>query len=313
MTPLTGEKVRYLYLYCHFANELQATTRKEVIVCGGSIDTPRLLLLNGIGPKSELEELGIKVVKDLPGVGKQLRDHVMAFLSMEVDGSQNDRYSFETNANMLAEAKAMWEKDKSGTFALHHGVLWGGFLKLPGLEEHPEYQDLSKEWQEFLSKDTVPAYEFIGDCLLWPPGTQLAEGNTYMTAAAFLMNAMSEGSITLRSADPEDKPVIDLAYLEHPYDRRVMREALRETYKKLFENPEIKKDIKRQLFGPKSLSDSDIDEFLREAASTVWHMHGTAKMGKAGDTLACVDPSFRVYGIEGLRVADLSVCPLTPK
>jgi choline dehydrogenase-like flavoprotein len=282
-----------------------------VILCAGSIDTPRLLLLNGIGPRSELEALGIDVKKDLPGVGKHLQDHVLTFMSVEVDGKVNDRYSFESNEALNTEAAALWKQDQSGALALQQSCLWGGFLKHPELDKWQEYQDLEQDTQRFLSKDAVPTYEFINNSLLWPPGSKLEEGNSYMTLIAFLMNPQSEGSVTLRSADPTDKPVIDLNYLSHPYDKRIMRETVRSVWQKIVENPTISKDVRRTLCGPKSLSDEDVDEFVRDSASTVWHANGTVMMGKAEDAKACVDASFKVFGIEGLRVADLSVCPLT--
>ncbi|KAF2866413.1 hypothetical protein BDV95DRAFT_505141 [Massariosphaeria phaeospora] len=295
------------------ADGREATSHKEVIICGGAIDTPKLLLLNGIGPSKELEALGIDVVKNLPGVGKQLHDHVMTFLSVEVDTDQNDRYALESNKEMVAEAQALWEKDKSGDFALHHSALWGAFLKLADLEEYPEYKALDKAQQEFLSRDAVPTYEIVGSCVRWPPGTVLPEGSGYFTAIAFLMNPVSVGSITLQSANPADKPVIDLGYLQHPYDRRVLREAIRQTWTKVLDNPDMKQHVKRRLYGPESLSDGDIDAFMKEAATTVWHGNGSVKMGKNDDPLACVDPDLKVYGVEGLRIADLSVCPLTTK
>lgn len=289
-----------------------AISNKEVILCGGTIDTSRLLLLNGIGPKQELEALGIDVKKHLPGVGKHLQDHVLAFMSVETDGAFNGRYAFESDQERLAEAAAAWEQDQTGAFSLQHSALWGGFLKLPGLEQLPEYNDLPQDHQEFLSRDAVPAYEFIGNALLWPPGTQLQEGNSYMTFSAFLMNPQSEGSITLRSSNPNDTPIIQLNYLTHPYDKRIMREAIRSTWKKLVLNPTIASSIRRTIHGPKSMSDEHIDEFMKENASTVWHANGTVMMGKPSDEKTCVDSRFRVVGIDGLRVADLSVCPLTP-
>jgi choline dehydrogenase-like flavoprotein len=289
-----------------------ATSGKEVIICSGAIDTPRLLLLNGIGPAKELEALGINVVKDLPGVGKQLHDHIMTFMSVEVDSIHNNRYAFESNENFTLEADALWKKDKSGAFGLHHSALLGGFLKAPGVKDWPEFQALSPDVQEFLSRDTVPTYELVGNCLLFPPGTVLPEGSSYIGAVAFLMNAQSEGSVTLSSSNAADKLVIDVGYLNHPYDRRGMREAVRQTWTKIFENPDIKPVIKRKIFGPESLSDEDIDAFLTMAVGTVWHANGTVMMGKKENALACVDSSFKVYGVDGLRVADLSVCPLTP-
>jgi choline dehydrogenase-like flavoprotein len=272
-----------------------------------------MLMLNGIGPTKELERLNIPVVKDLPGVGKHLRDHVLSFLCVEIDSKHNNRYGFETSESQMAEAVANWEKDKTGNLALYNSGLWGGFLKLPGLEDLPEYKALAPNTQRFLSQDKTPTYEIIGNCLLFPPGTQLPEGSSYLTSVAFLMNAQSEGAVTLRSADPEDKPEIELNFLQHPYDKRIFREAIRQTWTKVYENPEIKPLIKSRLFAPKSLSDEDVDAFMKDATSTVWHANGTAMMGKPENPQACVDTSFRVYGTQGLRVADLSVCPLTTK
>ncbi|KAH9874821.1 hypothetical protein IAQ61_004011 [Plenodomus lingam] len=289
-----------------------ASAKKEVILCGGAIDTPRLLLVNGIGPKEELEALGIEVKRDLPGVGKHLQDHVLAFMSVEVDGSANDRYAFESDQGRVAEAEAAWKKDKSGAFALSHSCLWGGFFKLPDLQNMAEFQALPKKKQAFLTRDTVPSYEFISNCLLWPPGSKIEEGNSYMTFITFLMNPQSEGSVTLRSSHPSDKPVIRLHYLEHPYDARIFREAIRSTWQKLVLNPGIAPSVVRTICGPASLSDEDVDGFARENAGTVWHANGTVKMGREEDGGACVDTGFRVRGVEGLRVVDLSVAPLTP-
>lgn len=293
------------------ANAITATAKKEVIVCGGSFDSPKLLLLNGIGPKAELEALGIEVKHDLPGVGKHLHDHVMAFMTVEVDGSSNDRYTFESNQASIAEAEEAWKKDQSGAFSLTHSSLWGGFPKLPGLQDLPEYKALPGDQQEFLSRESVPTYEFISNCLLWPPGTQISEGNSYMTFITFLMNPLSEGSVTLRSSNPADKPIIQLNYLTHPYDARVFRESIRATWKKIVENPTIAKSVRKTILGPESLSDEDIDAYARATAGTVWHANGTTKMGRKDDADACVDSDFRVYGVQGLRIADLSVAPLT--
>ncbi|KAL6710344.1 hypothetical protein ACN47E_009290 [Coniothyrium glycines] len=289
----------------------RATAKKEIIICAGAIDTPKLLLRNGLGPKDELETLGIKVKADIPGIGKHLQDHVLAFMTVEMEGNSNDRYAFESSEDRLKEAEEAWNKDQSGAYALTHSVLWGGFLKFDDLEQWEEFKKLPADHQQYLRKPAVPAYEFINNCLLWPPGTQLEKGNTYMTCIAFLMNPQSEGSVTLRSAKPEDKPIIKLNFLTHPYDAKIFREAVRETWHKLVENPTIAKSVIRTITGPKSLNDEDLDTFIAENASTVWHANGTVKMGRKDDPTACVDSEFRVLGIKGLRVADLSVAPLT--
>lgn len=288
-----------------------AYAAKEVVLCAGAIDSPRLLLVNGIGPKSELQSVGVTTKKDLSGVGKHLQDHVLAFMSVEVDGALNDRWAFESDENLMSEAAALWKKDKTGAFALQQSCLWGGFLKHPALESFPEYKALPAATQQFLAKDDVPTFEFINNCLAWPPGVQVEKGNSYMTCIAFLMNPQSEGSVTLRSADPNDKPTVNLNFLTHPYDARIMREAVRSVWSKITQNEVLKASIKRTLCGPASLSDADVDAFIRDNASTVWHANGTVMMGKEGEKDVCVDKDYRVLGVKGLRVADLSVCPVT--
>jgi choline dehydrogenase-like flavoprotein len=289
----------------------EAMASNEVIICGGSIDTPKLLLLNGIGPRSELEALSIDVKVDLPGVGKQLKDHVLTFMTVEVSGSINSKYAFDNNPGLIASAQESWTKDQTGAFALQHSSLWGGFLKLPDLESYEEYSALPPDVQDFLSKDQVPAYEFINNSILWPPGTQLDEGNTYMTFLAFLMNPQSSGSVTLRSANASDKPIITLNFLTHPYDVRVFREAIRNTWQKITGNSVVAPHIVRTILGPKSMEDAELDRFARENASTVWHACGTCKMGREEDAEAVVDREFKVRGAEGLRVVDMSVAPVT--
>jgi choline dehydrogenase-like flavoprotein len=293
------------------ANTTSASASKEVIVCGGAIDSPKLLLLNGIGPKSELEALGIECKVDLPGVGKSLHDHILTFMTVEVSGSINDRYAFESSEDLIAEAEKAWNLDQSGAFALQHSVIWGGFLKLPGLEEMEEFKALPSNVQDFLKEDAVPHYEFGSNCLLWPPGTKLGEGNTYITFIAFLMNPQSRGSVTLLSKNAVDKPVIQLNYLSHPYDRAVMKEAVKETWKKVTSNPVVAPHIVKTILGPKSVGDEDVGQFMKEQVSTVWHAGGTCRMGKQGDEGAVVDKNCKVFGVEGLRVVDMSVAPLS--
>ncbi|KAF1936337.1 choline dehydrogenase [Clathrospora elynae] len=289
----------------------EATAKNEVLLCAGAIDTPKLLLLNGIGPASELSALGIEVKHDLPGVGKHLQDHVLTFMSVEVLGTTNARHAFETSPTLITEAEEAWARDQSGAFLLHYSSLWGGFLKLPDLESFPEYAALPQDMQDFLAKPTVPSYEFASNMPLWPPGTELEQGNTYMTLVTFLMNPMSSGSVTLRSANASCNPIITLNYLTHPYDARILREGIRSTWTKLVDNPVIAPSVVRTLLGPKSMTDVDIDAFVRENANTVRHANGTVKMGKRDDAGACVDSGFRVLGVQGLRVVDMSVAPIT--
>ena len=266
--------------------------------------------MNGIGPRSELEALGIECKVDLPGVGKQLHDHILTFMTVEVAGSINKRYAFESDASLVASAQAAWTHDNSGAFSLHHSSLWGGFLKLPGLENTPAYKALPQDIQSFFSNPAVPHYEFINNALLWPPGTQLEEGNTYMTFLALLMSPQSRGSVSLRSASAADTPIIKLNYLTHPYDTLAMRRAIQATWAKVTQNHVVAPHIVRTLHGPESLSDEHVDAFMREQVTTVWHAGGTCRMGKKGEEGAVVDSEGRVMGVQGLRVVDMSVVPV---
>lgn len=304
---LDGKKV----LGVELVDGRQAMSKKDVILSAGAFDSPKLLLLNGIGPADELGAHGINVVHDLPGVGKNLQDHMLVFLTIEVDPSLTEKDAFESDAAKIAQAQEQWLKDRTGPFTLHNATLFGGFPKLPRLAESAEFKALDKGLQAHLSKPTVPSYEIAGSAPIFPLGFQLAAGSASLTLVAFLMNPLSQGEVTLRSADHHDAPVIDPKYMEHPYDRKSMLEAIREVVTYIRES-ELKKYFKRFIYGPASTSDEDIQEFMKEALDTVWHANGTVKMGKPEDPNACVSPDFRVYGMEGLRVVDMSVSPLTP-
>ncbi|KAF2502442.1 choline dehydrogenase [Lophium mytilinum] len=288
----------------------KATSLKDVIVSAGAFDTPKLLLLNGIGPAAELKAHGIEVVKDLPGIGKNLSDHIMAFVCAEVDADLTERYAFESNSDGVRDAQQLWNESQTGPMAHHNGTLSGGFFKDPHLEEYPEFYALPEDVKQYMSKPTVPAWEVIAGALLFPPGSQLSPNSDYLSTVTFLMNPQSKGEITLRSANPQDTPIIDFKYMEHPYDRKVMTEAVRSTVD-LFQKSDLKKYFKRFLFAPENGSDESVQKFLKDAVGTVWHAHGTAKMGRPDDSTACVDTAFRIFGVDGLRVVDLSVAPVT--
>lgn len=127
------------------------------------------------------------------------------------------------------------------------------------------------------------------------------------------MNVQAKGSISLKSANPQDDPVINPNLLGHEFDRRVMIEGVKEAMRLLTDSP-LKSQIQMVFRGPASTADADIETFLEQWADTTWHASGTAKMGPPGqDAQTCVDAEYKVIGLDGLRVADLSVCPFVPK
>lgn len=230
---------------------------KEVILCAGAIDSPKILLLSGIGKAAELEALGIKVVHELPGVGKNLQDHVIASMSVQVDGALSDRHTFESDPEGLKRARELWLKDGSGPLSHHHGSLLVGFLKLPALLESEEFKALDAETREYLSRPSVPLFEMVAGVSMLPPVFSKVADKAYLSWVTFLLNSQSRGEITLRSADPNDAPVINPKHLEHPYDRKALLESIRETMR-FQQHSAIGKYLQEYVQGPKSTSDEDI-------------------------------------------------------
>jgi choline dehydrogenase-like flavoprotein len=138
-----------------------ALSNREVILTAGSIDTPKLLLLSGIGPAAELAALDIKVVKDLPGVGKNFQDHVIINMTCQVSSDMSTRWSYESSPAKQEAARKEWTENKTGPLNeiyTNAGVVW---LKLPSLPATPEFQALDAETQAFLNQETVPHFEII--------------------------------------------------------------------------------------------------------------------------------------------------------
>lgn len=180
------------------------------------------------------------------------------------------------------------------------------FNKLPSLHTTPEFLALDADLQEYLKKDTVPHYETAFGGPKSPPTAIVPEGFEYLNIAIFAMNAQSSGSITLST--PTNLS-IDLNLLTHPFDRRVLLDAVTATLEFFKKTKQYKDGFVRWLNG----MDGTLEEILEQQVIAVWHANGTVKMGKVGEEGTCVDGGFRVVGAEGLRVVDMSVCPVTVK
>lgn len=230
---------------------------KEVILCAGAVDSPKLLLLSGIGKAAELEAHGIKVVHELPGVGKNLQDHALVPMTVQVDGALSDKYTLENDPEGMIRAREVWLKDGSGPLSHHHGSILVGFLKLPVLQESEEFKALDEETREYLSRPTVPLFEMVAGTPMLPPIFPSAADKPHLSWIAILLNAQSRGEVTLRSADPDDAPLINPGYLEHPYDRKALLESIRETMR-FQQHSALGKYLQGYVQGPKSTSDEDI-------------------------------------------------------
>ncbi|KAH8817270.1 glucose-methanol-choline oxidoreductase [Xylogone sp. PMI_703] len=286
---------------------------REIILCAGAIDTPKLLLLSGVGPEEDLKKHGIPLVHNLPGVGKNLQDHPNTPYSVEVRPDFTDRHLFYGNGEALKDAEDQWNSDHTGPFTsvACSGPL--GFAKLDKIFQTPQFQDLDTSVKEYLRLPTIPTFEWITQSPNLDPERSLQTP----TLAGFvvLLNALSRGTVTIQSADPNDPPVCDLGFLSNPFDAFVFSQALRE-FIQFLESPLMKKHIvSMKSFGTvlsSDLTDEEILTYIKTELRSTSHMSGTTKMGKPDDSSAVVDSHGRILGLHGIRVADMSIAPILP-
>lgn len=264
---------------------------------------------SGIGPAAELSKFDIPVVHDLPAIGQGLRDHFFAPLLLSRNPDTNDRNAFFQDKAAMADALKQWEADGTGPWAKYGCQIGSGWFKSDRITSSEEFKALPADVQDLMNRETIPQYELIAGFpihLLYP---QMFQDYSYTCLIVFLMNEQSVGEVRLQSSNPDDPLLFDPKCLEHPFDQR----AAIEMYKHMLElsaHPSFAKDTVGTIMGPKSESDEDILQFWKENISSSWHMTGTVKMGKEEDKNAAVDSRFRVFGLENLRVADMSVVPV---
>jgi choline dehydrogenase len=266
--------------YLQHGEARQARVNREVILCGGAINSPQLLLLSGIGPADQLRALDIPVVADLPGVGQNLQDH----LDVAVAYRCTEPISVGT---IYAAAELEYRYFRKGPLA-SNGPEAGGFLKTRAGLPAPDLQfHFSPGWSVGFGADRPEGHGFA----LWPA----------------LVLPESRGYLKLRSPDPLEPPLIQPNYLASEADLDVLVQGVK--IARTLARTQAFAPFIGEAIQPGDLvrSDADIRAYIRANASTVYHPVGTCKMGI--DPLAVVDPQLRIYGVEGLRVADASIMP----
>lgn len=261
--------------------------RREVIVAASSINSPKLLMLSGIGPAQHLKEHGIAVVADRAGVGQNLQDHMEVYIQQE----SLKPITLNSKLGLFSKARigAQWLFFKTGDGATNHFESAAFVRSKPGVD-YPDIQ-----------------YHFLPAAIRYD-GKAAAKGHGFQ-AHVGPMRSKSRGSVTLRSSDPLEKPKIVFNYMSHPDDWADFRHAVRLT-REIFGQAALDPYRGREISpGTHVQSDEAIDDFLREHAESAFHPCGTCKMGAASDPMAVVDPQCRVIGVEGLRVADSSIFP----
>ncbi|KKA25461.1 Glucose-methanol-choline (Gmc) oxidoreductase [Rasamsonia emersonii CBS 393.64] len=283
---------------------------KEVILSAGALDAPRILMHSGIGPAEQLEKYNIPVVHNVPAIGKGLRDHSFIPLVYTRKDNSTDRAAFFGDQKAMDDALEQWKREGTGPWAKFACELGVGWFKLDRLVASKEFQELPAEEKNYLLQETVPHYEILTHFPVhWFIPNFPKDALSYSCLLVFLYNAQSRGEVTLQSSDPNVPLRFDPKFLTHPFDRRAAIESLRDAFR-IAKHDAYTKDNVAEMVAPKSDSDEDLLEYWRQNMSSSWHMTGTVKMGKPGDADAAVDNNFRLMGIEGLRVADMSVVPV---
>ena len=273
--------------YRRNGREEEAAAAREVVLCGGSINSPQLLELSGIGRPEVLAEHGIDPVHELPGVGENLIDHMAPRIVCRL---KPHGATYNEKARGLG---LVWQ-------TIRYAATGGGFLSLPSApvlaflrsREGLEVPDVQLHFAPYAIRGPLDR------SLLPEPG---------MTCTMYILRPESRGSIHVRSRDPSEAPAIHLNFLSDPLDRRVLIDSVRWVRRIIatsamddFRDGEMRP-------GPEVESEDEIVEWIRATAETAFHPVGTCKMGQ--DPMAVVDERLRVRGMESLRIADGSIMP----
>jgi choline dehydrogenase len=252
----------------------RVAARREIIVSCGSVDTPRLLMYSGVGPRKQLEHFGIDVVADLPGVGENLIDHPESIIIWKLKKPMGPEGCMDADCAL--------------------------FVNRLGGDDRPDLMYHTYQLPFTFNTERL-GYEVPDDrwCICMTPN---------------IPRSHSTGRLYLLSKDPNIKPALDFRYFtdEEGYDEQTIVDGLRIARQVAAEGP-FADWIEREIApGPDITSDAALSEYGRAVHHTVYHPSGTCKMGDAGDDTAVVDPELRVRGLEGLSIADGSIFPTMP-
>lgn len=265
----------------------QAQVRKEVILSAGTIQSPQVLQLSGIGPAALLREHSIPVVADAPDVGQNLQDHyqVRTIVRLKERDSLNDAVR---NPIELAKMGLQWLFSGSGPLTVGAGQVGGGACTEYAQDGRPDVQ--FNVMPLSVDKPGEPLHKYSG-----------------FTASVWQCHPQSRGTISIRSADPREQPRIEPRYLHEEIDQKTAVAGV-QILRDIYQKPAFRDLWSEEVVpGPETSSYAQLLQFARTGGGTVFHCVGTCRMGS--DERAVVDPTLRVRGVEGLRVIDASVMP----
>lgn len=266
---LDGNRAKGVHVRTKDGAEILVEAAREVLVCAGAIDSPRLLMHSGIGPKTDLEALGIPVVHDLPGVGENLLDHPESVIVWETDGPIPDNSAMDSDAALFVRR----DPESRGPDLMFH------FYQIP-FTDNPERLGYEKPEHGVSMTPNIPKSR--------------SRGRVYLTSA----DPEVKPALDFRYFTDEDD-----------YDGQTLVDGIRIAREIAGTAPLagwLKREV---CPGPEITSDEELSEYARKVAHTVYHPAGTCRMGSALDETAVVDPQLRIRGLEGIRIADASVFP----
>ena len=263
------------------------TARREVILAASSINSPKILMLSGIGPAAHLKEHGIEVMADRPGVGQNLQDHLELYMQMAASKPITLYKHWNLFSKAIIGAQWLFLKTGLGTSNQFESA---AFVRSRKGVDYPDIQ-----------------YHFLPIAVRYD-GQATAEGHGFQ-AHTGPMRSVSRGAVTLRSSDPADDPKILFNYMSDPSDWEDFRRCIRLT-REIFAQDAFKPYVKHEIQpGADVQSDAELDAFIAEHVESAYHPCGTCKMGRPDDPTAVVNPMGQVIGVRGLRVADSSIFP----
>jgi choline dehydrogenase-like flavoprotein len=263
-----------------------ARASAEILVTAGTVGSPKIMMLSGVGPAADLKSHGIETVHDLPGVGQNLNDHFGIDIVYELkDSTSLDKY------NKL------------------HWMLWAG-LQYALFKSGPVTSNVVEGGAFWYSDRSAPVpdlqFHFLAGAGV-EAGVPAIPSGSGCTLNSYTLRPKSRGSVTLRSADPADSPIVDPNFIADPYDLKVSAEGVRIS-REVMNQPAFAKYIKREHFPGKDVrTQAEFEDYARAFGRTSYHPTGTCKMGS--DELAVVDPQLRVRGLDGIRICDSSIMP----
>ena len=280
-TRATGVRVR------HEGQALHLTAAAELVLAAGTVNSPQLLMLSGIGPAANLQHHGIAVAHERPGVGANLQDHPTVSVAMLNPSAQSYALSLRTLPR-VAMAPLRYVLGRRGMLASNAAEAGGFIRSSPGLDR-PDVQ-----------------YTFMVGMKDNP--RTLPRKHGYFLHMAVL-RPTTRGTLELCSADPAARPLMRPSFLEHRADVQTLIRALREA-RRIIGMPALQRVSGIEVSpGNAVADDAAFEAFIRARVSTTYHPVGTCKMGPPSDPMAVVDAALRVHGVEGLRVADASIMP----